>query len=227
MLDLSNRPCFLTLRPLHMEKLAPVIILLQYVVETNLQPKKSWNLMQSTSREIGPTSRYKAALKLTSNCPTLVIYLFVCLFSVIMPVAGKDKLGLSSWCRIPPRPRTLTEGLLNATQSILSNNYYRPWYFCSLFFISCPTVIQSCSRPITSLARGAAHPPRASVQAPTPSLPFSFNFCLLGPHWSISISYPIGCQVLCIVWCVKRKTIITSVFPPMWIPQPHYTKQDI
>ena len=40
MLDVLNRPSFLALRHLHMGKLVPVIILLQYVVEADLQPKK-------------------------------------------------------------------------------------------------------------------------------------------------------------------------------------------
>jgi hypothetical protein len=41
MLDLLIRPSFLALRPLHMGKLAPTIILLKCVVEAGLQPKKN------------------------------------------------------------------------------------------------------------------------------------------------------------------------------------------
>jgi hypothetical protein len=62
MLDLLNWPSFLAMRPLHMGKSAPIIILLSCVVEAGLQPKKGWNFMQSASRGINPASMCKAAL---------------------------------------------------------------------------------------------------------------------------------------------------------------------
>jgi hypothetical protein len=63
MLDLLNQPSFLALKPLPMGKSAPVIILLQCVVEAGLQPKKGWNFMQLVSRGIAPAFRCKAALR--------------------------------------------------------------------------------------------------------------------------------------------------------------------
>jgi hypothetical protein len=57
MLDFLNQPSFLTLRPLHMGKLTPIIILLSYVVEAGLQPKKGLKFMQSDSRGFGPASK--------------------------------------------------------------------------------------------------------------------------------------------------------------------------
>ena len=74
MLDFLNRPGFLALRPLHMGKLALIIILPLCVVEAGLQPKKGWNFMQWASREIGPASRCKAALTLLSFWHHMGIY---------------------------------------------------------------------------------------------------------------------------------------------------------
>jgi hypothetical protein len=65
MLVSLNQPSFLALMPLHMGKLAPVIILLYCVIEANLQPKKGYNPMQSASRGFGLASWCKAALRPT------------------------------------------------------------------------------------------------------------------------------------------------------------------
>jgi hypothetical protein len=57
-LDLLNQHDFLALRPLHIEKLAPNIILLQCVVEAGLQSKKGLNfhaigLKENWARPLG------------------------------------------------------------------------------------------------------------------------------------------------------------------------------
>jgi hypothetical protein len=66
MLDLLNRPSFLGLRPLHMGKLGPVMILLYCVVEAGLQPKKKAEI--SCNRPQGEFAwplRCKAALSIS------------------------------------------------------------------------------------------------------------------------------------------------------------------